>query len=51
MSGELPNDDPREEKRVVTETTAVVPSAPVERTVEETETVQRTETTSPPSDS
>lgn len=45
MSGVLPNDDPREEKRVVTETETVVPSSPVETEVQETET--RTETTRP----
>lgn len=44
-TGTLPNDDPREEKRVVEET--VTPAAPAERTVERTEEV-RTETSAPP---
>lgn len=43
-------DDPREEKRVTTTTEeTVVPSEPVEQTVREVETVERTETVSPAS--
>lgn len=41
-------DDPREEKRVTTTEETVVPSQPVETTVEKTETTQRTETASLP---
>jgi hypothetical protein len=47
QNAEEQDNDPREAKRVVTEET-VVPSQPVEETVEKTETTQRTETSAPP---